>query len=249
MCITCQPAAIPALASDSCLLCNAAHCVCLVSYLLWLPVAAGTQHKPGVYLAGSTTLADAAGDAQGYAAAMAALSPRAAAAAAAAASRGGSSKSPGSRSSAAGSGATAGAVAAGGSSKLGSPLSTGVTPLMYSGKPATLHGAAAANAATAYSPQQLQQLQRLQEEAADAAVRQIIMGSSCSSSQCEGLLEGGEAVMRSSGGLGSSLRSHAYDVYGQPRAAQVSLPASHLKVRGCGASAVWWQLYWQYASW
>ncbi|WIA41175.1 hypothetical protein OEZ86_004790 [Tetradesmus obliquus] len=35
--------------------------------------------------------------------------------------------------------------------------------------------------------------------------------------------------MRSSGGLGSSLRSHAYDVYGQPRAAQVSLPASHLK--------------------
>jgi hypothetical protein len=119
---------------------------------------------------------------------------------------------------------------------------------MYSGKPATLHGAAAANAATAYNPQQLQQLQRLQEEAADAAVRQIMMGGSAAvnaagsstttgvgyidSYVAEGhLQEGGEAVMRSSGGLGGSLKSHAYDVYGQPRAAQVPLPASHLKVR------------------
>jgi hypothetical protein len=111
---------------------------------------------------------------------------------------------------------------------------------MYSGKPATLHGAAAANAAAAYSPQQLQQLQRLQEEAADAAVQQIMMGSSSSSSHLEGeglqqQEEGTEVQgMRSSGGFGSSLKSHAFDVYGQPRVAQVPLPPSHLKVRRMG---------------
>lgn len=180
-------------------------------------LGAGAQHKPGVYLARSAVPAE---DSHSNAAGVAALSPTA----------GASSSNTSSRSPA----AAVRKAAAAASGKLSSPKGPAVTPLMYSGKPANLQGNAAVNATSAMNfQQQFEELQRQQEEAADAAVRAIMQGSGAMQSSAYELQDSSEraaAVTEASQGLGSSVKSHVYDVYGQPRVVQPPLPASHLKV-------------------
>lgn len=180
------------------------------------------QQKPGVYLSSSTKLATE--DTLGYTAGSAALgSPLSSPAAGSLQS---TAKSPHSH------------------RGPGSPSTVKVgvhhaAPLMHAGKPASLAGPAgpavmdAIAAATAAAAAHLQQQQQcVAENQADAAVM-AIMDTAGSGVGRE--LQTAGRLGSSSPGLGLSVKSHAYDVYGQPRVIQPSLPAAHLKV---GSSVV-----------
>eukprot|EP00878_Enallax_costatus_P037395 GHUV01042235.1.p1 GENE.GHUV01042235.1~~GHUV01042235.1.p1 ORF type:complete len:333 (+),score=96.16 GHUV01042235.1:533-1531(+) len=130
---------------------------------------------------------------------------------------------------------------------MGSPATAGRTasphaaPLMYAGKPAALGGPVGPNvmdaiaSATAAAAAHLRQQQKdLAEEQADAAVRAIMesTGTGVSSggglgSRTRGVLGNSPGMSSGSPGLGVSMKSHVFDVYGQPRTEQPPLPAVH----------------------